>query len=183
MMRKWVVGAVAILAAISLGGIGFSVFTSSVAVQVNGQAGSIQVIWTGPGLPAVTTSNPYVSCTVSLSASVILLTLQNVAPGDSCTLPASDGVQLSNIGTIPATLSQQAHFFPGPCYWFFTENYGPAIVPNSPTPPAEFATLAGGASAPAGGYTFTTGLEPGQGNSCEHASVEYVLYTNATAGV
>lgn len=181
-MRRWgtVLGLAFGLVAVT--GIGFAAFTSQATIGVNASAGSMDVVWVGPSSPAVVTSASYVNCAVTLSATAVTWSISNLAPGDSCTIPSSDGIVLDNIGTIPATMSEQAYISSGSCGWYITYNYGAGTIPVSPTPPTVFGTLAGGATAPAGGYSATFGFDSGQGDGCQGASISLTVYYNATAG-
>ena len=171
-MRKWLVGLIAAIAVISVGGVGFAAFTSTVTLQLNGAAGTLHVEWTGTAtpatitLPAIPSDTPI--CSATLSPSSIVVTFKNIAPGDGCEVPLTDKVNLTSTGTLPGifSLTNQAI---GNCAW--VDFIGPGVLFGG--------TIAPGANLP---FTETYYLDTGQGNGCQGATIIWWLNFTATAG-
>ena len=175
MVRKWMVGLVAAIAVISVGGVGFAAFTSTVSIQLNATAGSLNIEWIGPSSPAMTGTNTWDKCIASLTAKALTITAGNLAPGDVCTLPASDGVFVTNTGSIPGTLSlYDASRTGGGCTFFEGDN----LVPFGGFP----TTISPGQELPSGGYTSSLFLPAGDPSSCMGSFVSHTWDLNATAG-
>ena len=172
MRHRWVTAVIAVLVVVSVGGVGFAAFTSTVTLQLNGAAGTLTIEWTGPATPTVTGSSPTDKCTATLTPSLLTINAGNLAPGDSCMLLASNGVEITDTGSLPGTLQDISVSFnpvPSTCTWF----------DNNPTFPA---TVAGGGGIwPVGGFFFQIGLTAGQ-PTCGGATLSWTLQVVATAG-
>jgi hypothetical protein len=177
MRRTSVVGLVAVVAVICVGGLGFATFTSMVNLTLNESAGTVNVVWIGPSTPTMTPLQAWDECSASLSPAALTISVGNAAPGDGCTLPAADGVYLKNIGTIPATLTISTLLNSGPCSWIIADNF----VPYGSTFPQ---SIAAGQSLPSGGYAVTIWLAAGQGDACSGggAYTTSVYQITASAG-
>ena len=173
-MRKWVVGLVAAMAVISVGGVGFAAFTSSVVMQLNGVAGSLSLQWTGPSSPATTVGEAIPTdsaiCAATLTSSSLIVTFKNAAPNDSCTILPADGVFLYNSGTLTGVLgfTNQYKNIGAVCNWHAFWNTPDTIGP--------------GASVPSGGLYAEWVILGGPNNACQGSILTWWLNQTATAG-
>jgi len=184
MARKWVIGLIALLIAVTMGGIGYAQFTSSVSLSVNASAGTVALSWID-STPTLTGCPAYATCSASLTAGALSMTCGPLAPGDSCTLPQSDGVYLENSGSLPATVSLAFVSQTGPGCFQFADNLffssNPAITnPFTYTFPigaSDTGNLPGAYGVPltgdtplTGAYTATITLPADAPNSCQGAT-------------
>ena len=176
-MRKWLVGLIAAIAVISVGGVGFAAFTSTVSLKLNGAAGSLDLQWTGPSLPPVTVVHAIpsdtASCGATLSPSSLVLSLKNAAPNDTCTIPAGDLVQIQNTGTLNGVVTFGSQFtLTGFCSWATTSNL------------FSISSIGPGVSLPAGGAIIIFGIYTPvtPGNTCQGSTLIWYLNWTATAG-
>ena len=88
MVRKWVLGVIAAIAVISVGGVGFAAFSSSITASGIASGGKVTIEWSG--VPSITTSGGAVTCTATSTNIVLTITVGALAPGDSCAI--TDGI-------------------------------------------------------------------------------------------
>lgn len=207
MRRSWI-GIIAVVAVLSAGGVGFAAFTSSVYVNATASAGTLELLFTAPA-----TSIPYVdsfstsvgACSATLaspstgpspfaySSTTIDFTVSGAAPSDYCLFnnQADGGVAISNLGSLPATVSAAVtcsvnggapstvtptgpSIFGAPSsypcgYFLWTDTYT-GVYPF---------TLAAGAS---DGYAGVLYLPTGTGNGAQGQSVTVAVTITGTAG-
>ena len=177
-MRKWVVGLIAAIAVISVGGVGFAAFTSSVSLTINGSSGTLNIEWVGPASPPVTVTEALptddAACSASLTPTTFLIKFVNVAPNDVCVLPQSDGVFIENFGTLPGTVTFSSQYqWPSHdgCVAFFgfptNLNLGTTSIGPSP------------AQIPSGGLYTQFWIT---GSGCQGSTITWWLNETATAG-
>ena len=161
MVRRWVAGLIAAVVLMSMGGVGFAAFTSSVYLNLNDTAGSLSIVWVGPPHPTFVPDHANDVCTDNLTATSFTLNTSNAAPGDGCTLPSADGVFIKNTGTITGSITVNTLLNTGPCGWIVSDN----LVPYGTFP----VTIAPGQSLPAAGLFIHNYMASGQGNECQGA--------------
>ena len=105
MQAKRLGGFLTVVVAILAVGVGYAAFTSQVTLNGNASAGTLSIQWIGPAYPAVTTTDPNLTCNVTLTPSVVTMTVGGLYPGASCTMPLSDKVVVKNVGTLPAAIA------------------------------------------------------------------------------
>ena len=163
MVRRWVAGLIAAVVMMSVGGVGFAAFTSSVLLTTHDTAGSVTVVWVSPSThPKMVPDLANDQCTDYLTPTAFLINVSNAGPGDGCSIPASDGIYLQNTGTINAELTLVTLLANGPCTWFYSDNFAP-FGTSFPQP------IAAGQSLPSGGYSIHIVLAGGSGNECQGA--------------
>jgi len=172
MARNWKLGLAAVIAVAAIGGIGFSAFTSNAYIVGNVSSGSINLEWTPTGSAAVQVTNAsYDLCTATVTQSTLYVNVSNLAPGDSCTLPSSDGVYLTNTGSIPASVTYSVSETNPGCFWALDTLPGGTFTVNP------------GATLPAGGIEVAVGLYAGVGNTCAGQSDTITFTEPGVAGV
>lgn len=96
MAKRLILGLVAMIAVLVVGGVGFATYTSSVTVYGAGSSGNVHLAFDYSGV----TGGTYAVCAVThLSGATVHVTATDLSPGDSC--HATLGV--INNGTLPAT--------------------------------------------------------------------------------
>jgi len=172
MQAKRLGGFLTVVVAILAVGVGYAAFTSQVTLNGNASAGTLSIQWIGPAYPAVTTTDPNLTCNVTLTPSVVTMTVGGLYPGASCTMPLSDKVVVKNVGTLPAAIAG-------------VYAAGPVTGPSSPCTSGNFyvansgysPTLSSGSSFP---WFQTIGLESSAGNGCQGDTFTFTIYFNAT---
>lgn len=172
MARNWKLGLIAVIAVAAIGGIGFSQFTSTATITGNASAGNIDLQWTPQGTPAMVATSSWDDCSAVVTASTITITAYNLAPGDDCQLPSSDGVTLTNFGTIPASVT-----------WSVTDSAPACFGGDNSLPGAIPYTIGPGQSLPAGGIQIDMYMYSGVGNSCQNVTGSIVFTEAGVAGV
>jgi hypothetical protein len=135
---------------LTVGGLGYAACTGGLGVGP-GKSGSVSIEWASPSSTSVSAS--YVRCSSTFTASVLQLTVSNLAPGASCALSAT----LKNVGTLPASLDSEFSVLePRGCpYFAYSDNvHGLLTDPK---------LAAGGTFS----YHATFSLAPQAGNPCE----------------
>ncbi len=171
-------GLVAVVAAIAVGGIGFASFTTSAYIDAQAQAGTLgPLYWSNTATPVGTESfdvcTNFITTTLNTS-DTLNFTAGNLAPGDSCTFSAD----LNNGGSIPAAVEITSTKDSGAgCYvtytydsWFGYESYG---VTHG------YVTIGGYSYQQ---YTVTESLGGGLGNADQGVFCNIVLTFSASAG-
>ena len=163
MVRRWVAGLIAAVLMVSVGGVGFSAFTSTITLNTHDTAGSLTIVWVAPSshppiLPDVSTD----VCSDYLTPTSFTINVTNGGPGNGCTIPASDGIFVENTGTLNGVLTLVNTANTGPCTWLYADNFAP-FGGSFPM------TISVGQMLPAGGYFVHIFLAPGQGNECQGA--------------
>ena len=171
MARNWKLGLAAVIAVAAIGGIGFSAFTSNAYVVGNVSSGSINLEWTPTGSAAVVVSASNDVCSATVTQSTLYVNVSGLAPGDTCTLPSSDGVYLTNTGSIPASVT------------YTVSDTNPGCFSAFNTLPGSTFTVDPGAMLPAGGIEVQVGLIPGVGNACAGQSDTITFTQPGVAGV
>jgi len=177
MGKRWLMGLVAVVAFVAVGGLGFAAFTTSAYINGSASAGTFQLQWQGPasGTPSAyynTCPTPYATTTTN-SSDTLVLSAGNLAPGDYCVFTA----QLVDIGTLPGNsydfVSTDAY---SGCSWFLTDNFGGHH--NPPETPLGPIGIAPGSPI---SYSATLGLSGGQGNGCQSAWLTFTVTVTGTA--
>lgn len=216
MRNKGLLGVAVIVTVVAVGGIGFAQFTSNASYTGIGYLGTFHLTWTGgtntgsPGASALETvtcttptingatgyyeatcsanpANTWTICSISFSGNTFTMTEHNLAPGDGCEMPASDGVQLTNTGTLPGTVSLttgpglgSCTFASGPPYqaeWWADNVFNTlgGVVTSS-------VHIGSGGTVPAtGGYAVVIWLDPA--TTCAQGSYFSQTFTIAGASV
>ena len=163
MVRKWVAGLIAAVVLMSMGGVGFAAFTSTVYMNFNDSAGSLTIVWVAPSShPAMIQDQPNDVCSDYLTPTTFTINVSNAAPGDGCSIPASDGIFIEDTGTLGGSITVTNTVNLGPCTWFASDNF----VPFGTFP----APIAPGQSLPPGGLGIHVYMGAGQGNDCQGAA-------------
>jgi hypothetical protein len=177
MAKRWLVGLVAVVAVVAVGGIGFAAFTSSAYITANGNAGNFYLFWNGI---SGTGSQSYVTCTGAVSTTTntsdtLTVNAGNLAPGDYCTFTS----QLKDGGSLPGNVYDAVVSASGTggCVWFYNDNFQDHSYPPPETPQGPVAI---GPSSPIA-YSANFGLESGNGNGCQLATISITIDVTATA--
>jgi hypothetical protein len=202
MTKQWLVGLVVVVALVGVGGIGYAAFTSTVTLSANGNAGTLNLEWAciaGP-YPCDSSSVGIANAGVLDSAAVsyaycnftyvdhgfgLDLNASNLAPGDSCTMPASFGGILGNFGSLPATLTATLTSSSISCgYFTFSDNlFFTTPVSLGGSPSVSSIPIGAHSYLPLGGYTATLTLSPSATLSACGGVTDSATYTiTATAG-
>jgi len=83
MRKNLSLGAIAVISAVALAGVGFAAYTATATVTVNANAGSFYLVNTA-ALRTSSLTSASASCTASAPGSSVSLTLDNLLPGDFC---------------------------------------------------------------------------------------------------
>ncbi len=183
MGKPWVLGLLAVVAVVAVGGIGFGAFTSSAYVQVQATTGTVGPLVWGPspayGGFAANDVCSAVRGTTSSAGDTLFLTASNLAPGDIC----SYGDSLSNLGSLPAVVGEQVTSASGtlcPVVAFGDNFFSPSTLIGSG---GQVSALQH--TVPASSYIQWAGfvhLLPSAGNSYEGGSCTFVVTLTGTAG-
>ena len=96
MTSKLLLGVIAMVAVVAVGGIGFATYSSSITVTGSANSGSLDIAF----YTYSDSVGAYAQCTVtSLSGSVAEVSVSDLSPGDSCTITLG----VANYGSLPAT--------------------------------------------------------------------------------
>ncbi len=202
MTKRWLVGLVVVVALVGVGGIGYAAFTSSVTLTANGNAGTLYLEWacirgeyacdtSTVGVPNAgvldSAALGYATCSFTYTDEGFGLSINasNLAPGDSCTMPASFGGILANFGSLPATLTAALTSASISCgYFTFSDNlFFPSPVALGGAPLVSSIPIGANAYVPAGGYTATLTLSPSAPLATCGGVTDVATYTiTATAG-
>jgi nitrate reductase NapE component len=177
MGNRLILGLVAIVAVVAVGGIGFAAFTTSAYINGTASAGTFVLAWEGPASGTGSASyntcgTPYATTTTN-SSDTLQLSAGNLAPGDYCTFTAV----LADVGTLPGVVSDAVVSASGSCVWFFNDNFASHNYPPPETPQGSIGISP---SAPIN-YVAYFGMEAGDGNACQGASISLTVDVTATA--
>lgn len=190
MGQRWVMGLVAVVAAVAIGGIGFAAFTTTAYIGGNAAAGTLgPLTWTSDSTPVGSESFDVCSqaiTTTSVTSDTYVITATNLAPGDYCSYWAT----LNNGGSIPANVYAELTYYTGAACDVTTlfdsltgpiqpgetygTTYGPITVPAYGSIPysAELALT-----------TANLGQSPsGVGNGAQGEGCSFTVTFTATAG-
>jgi hypothetical protein len=113
MGQRWIMGLVAVVAAVAIGGIGFAAFSTSAYISGTSGAGTFgPLYWTSTVTPAGSESfdvcTQFITTTTNTS-DTYEINATNLAPGDYCSFSAT----LHNGGSIPANVYAQVTSYTG----------------------------------------------------------------------
>ena len=183
MRRQWVMGMVAVVALVAVGGIGFAAFSTSAYLNGAASAGTLGPL-TWSNLGTTTTSSAYVTCTVvtgtqTNTSDTLVVTVGNLAPGDLCQFSGD----LNNGGSIPANVYSLVTCYDqttGGCtVTSLYDNFAPAGAGESYGIQYGPITISSGSPL---AYSGTVQLTPGLGNAYQGATCTFTVTFTATAG-
>jgi hypothetical protein len=166
---------IAVVVAVS--GIGFAAFTSSAYINGSAAAGTFYLYWSNPGASG---SQPYNVCPVgtitstSNESDTLVISASNLAPGDYCTFTAT----LNDGGSLPGQVWDSITSLSASCWWFYSDNFGGHAAPPLPEPLR--GPIGISPSSPIA-YSANLGLNGGQTNGCQGATLSFTLTFSATA--
>jgi hypothetical protein len=97
MMTKTTIASLFALSLLTLSGVGYATFTSSITVTGAASAGSLVLGFANPATSGTTANGG--SCSFSGTGASTSLTISNLAPGDICTAT----ITVSNSGSLPSS--------------------------------------------------------------------------------
>ncbi len=96
MVSRMLLGVIAMVAVVAVGGIGFATYTSSITVNGSAASGDLNLAFYTSGV----TDGTYAVCSVtSLTGTVATISASDLSPGDSCSVTLG----VANYGSLPAT--------------------------------------------------------------------------------
>ncbi|HTP54786.1 MAG TPA: hypothetical protein VML94_07520 [Thermoplasmata archaeon] len=116
MTNRWVVGLLGVLAIAALVGVGYSAFTATATVNGTASAGTAAIVVTSNGAgacfyPSGAPAPGSFSFSENAKDTVLSISVSNMVPGGVCSTVAT----VSNVGTVPVSLSNQLNSTSGIC--------------------------------------------------------------------
>ena len=170
MRERWMIGLVAAITVIGVGGIGFAAFTTTATVNGTATGGTEELHWSGS--PTVAPTGSVTGCAPSFSDYdgtgdiAMSIAATGFAPGDTCTVTetlVNGGSVGLTVATGPAAITGVTNVNSNTCQaneWTATSTVNDA---SSTTLAPSGTTL----------YTITVGLNSNAGNECQGATATF----------
>ncbi|MFY9717282.1 MAG: hypothetical protein WAK40_05040 [Thermoplasmata archaeon] len=125
MTNRWIVGVLGVLAVAALVGVGYSAFTATATVNGTASAGTAAITVSTNGVgscfyPSGAPAPGAFSFSENAKNTVLSITITNMVPGGICSTTAT----VTNVGTVPVSLSDQLNSTSGICVGAALNCYG-----------------------------------------------------------